>query len=160
MDPRSTSVGLFAELVRRALPDVGNTAVLPSEKNGDAGEWSFCIVPPGYPSHRLQVDTRGDSVEVRYDDGEPPGPAEKLWVGLDKEPAAVAAEVIGFLRELMSGRVVVVRERLGPVSSRLRSDRCKSLAWFRGVDELRRGRHSKALAIYRWTQEHSPTAQS
>ena len=166
MDQLPDSIRRFAEQLERSFTHLGKAVVLPPEGTGDAANWSFCMVPPAHPSHRLQVVTRGNSVEVRYDDGEPPGPAEKLWVDLNRGPAAVADEVIRFLRELMSGRMVVVRERLGPVSSRLRGDGCKSLAWFRHLDELSRASRSDLLAIHSWTgdlgklpHDGPPTAQ-
>lgn len=74
---------------------------------------SFCVVSPLHPEHRLCVETRGsNSVEVRYDDARPPGPAEKLFVDLDQQPKEVAAAVVGFVRDLFADRVVVVRKRV------------------------------------------------
>ena len=91
----SAHVRQFAEHVLAAFPEWASTLEAPVL--GDlAGDCSFSIAPPACPSHRLYIVTRGNSVEVRYDDGQPPGPAEKLFVELDRNPAEVAESVIAF----------------------------------------------------------------
>lgn len=138
----------FAEHILRVFPEW--TSALKYTDEGDGtGDCSFCLVPPVHPTHRLSVVTRGNSVEVRYDDAEPPGPAEKLFVHLDKQPMEVAEAVVGFVRDVMSGRVVVVRERLPRFGRWLRGD-CVSMASFRTVDELERTRPGKVVALYSW----------
>jgi hypothetical protein len=101
-------------LIVAAFPDWAESLEFPEAGEGSGQEdcW-FNVIPPRYPTHRLYVAALGDSVEVRYDDGEPPGPAERMLVHLDRNPAAVAEAVVAFVRDVMSGRVVVVRERLG-----------------------------------------------
>lgn len=138
----------FAEHILRVFP--GWTSALEYTGEGDGtGDCSFCLVSPVHLSHRLSVVTRGNSVEVRYDDAEPPGPAEKLFVHLDQHPAEVAEAVVGFVRDVMSCRVVVVRERLPRFVRWLRRD-CVSIASFRTVDELERGQPGKVVAVYSW----------
>ena len=75
----------FAEQIVRAFPEWANALESPSVGQ-DTDDCSFCVRPPRHPTHRLYVLTRGNSVEVRYDDGEPPAPAEKLFVDLDEHP--------------------------------------------------------------------------
>jgi len=113
MDLREISgpVREFTENILLGFPEWASVL----ECSGEADhteDCSFCVVPPAHPTHRLYVVARGNSVEVRYDDAEPPGPAEKLFVDLDQQPAQVAEAVVGFVGDIISGRVVVVRERL------------------------------------------------
>lgn len=138
----------FAEHILRVFPEWTGALECPGE--GDrTGDCSFCVVPPAHPIHRLYIVTRRNSVEVRYDDADPPGPAEKLFVHLDLQPTEVAEAVVGFVRDLTSGRVVVVREQLPRIIRWLRRD-CVSTASFRMVDELKQTRPGKVIAFHSW----------
>jgi hypothetical protein len=138
----------FTENILRVFPEWASALECPG-KGDDPDDCSFCVVPPAHPAHRLYVVARGNSVEVRYDDAEPPGPAEKLFVDLDQQPAEVAEAVVGFVRDIISGRVVVVRERLPRFVRWIRHD-CDSTASFRGADELEPSRPGKVIALYSW----------
>jgi hypothetical protein len=139
----------FVTLIVAAFPDWAGALEFPESRQDSIQEdcW-FCVVPPGHPTHRLYVAALGDSVEIRYDDGEPPGPAERMLVRLDRDPAAVAEGVVAFVRDLTSGRVVVARERLDWFGRLIRRD-CKSLVWFREASDLV-GRTGTVAAVYRW----------
>jgi len=139
----------FTENILRVFPEWASTLECSGEGD-DTDDCSFCVVPPAHPTHRLYVAARGNSVEVRYDDAEPPGPAEKLFVDLDQQPPEVAAAVVGFVRDIISGRIVVVRERLPRFVRWIRRD-CDSTASFRGADELKSRRRAKVIASYSWT---------
>ena len=141
----------FAEHIVRAFPEWANALESPGVGE-DADNCSFCVVPPMHPTHRLYVLTRGNSVEVRYDDAGPPGPAEKVFIGLDEHPAEVGTAVAGFVQNLICGRIVVVRERLGRLVRWLRRD-CDSVASFRSVAELGAPRPRKIIAVYSWREE-------
>jgi hypothetical protein len=151
MDLREISgpVREFTEYILRAFPEWASALECSGE--GDHTEdCSFCVVPPAHPTHRLYVVARGNSVEVRYDDAEPPGPAEKLFVDLDQQPAQVAEAVVGFVGDIISGRVVVVREQLPRFVRWIRHD-CDSTSSFRGADEVKPSRRAKVVALYSWT---------
>ena len=107
------------------------------------------MTSPAYHNHELSVVTRGNSVEVRYDNGEPPGPAETLFVDLDKDPEGVAQDVNKFVGDVITGRVVVVREPLGIFSRWLRRDR-RSLARFQSAEDVQRAAANRYSAVYSW----------
>jgi hypothetical protein len=140
----------FTEYVLRIFPEWVDALECPGL--GDApGDCSFCVVPPGHPTHRLYVVTRGaNSVEVRYDDAVPPGPAEKLFVQLDENPAGVAEAVVEFARDIITGRVIVVRERIPRWIRWLRGRDCDSVLSFQSVEKLGRSRTAKIVAAYSW----------
>ena len=139
----------FTENILRVFPEWESALECPGKGDG-TGDCSFCIVPPAHPTHRLYVVARGNSVEVRYADAKPPGPAEKLFVDLDQNPREVAEAVAGFVRDIISGRVVVVRERLPRFARWIRHD-CDSSVSFRGAGELKSSRRAKVIALYSWT---------
>ena len=116
------------------------------------GNWSIFVASPTHPSHTLWILTRDNSVEVIYDDASPPGPAEKLFVGLDQRPAEVALEVGRFILDLMAGRVVVVRKRLGRLIRWLRRN-CDSIASFESAKSLNSARQEVIVAIYSWADK-------
>lgn len=146
----SGPVRCFAEHVLRVFPEWADAIECPGM--GDAlGDCSFCVVPPQHPTHRLYVVTRrSSSVEVRYDDAVPPGPAENHFVQLDENPAEVAEDVEEFVRDIITGQVVVVRERIPRWVHWLRGKDCDSLLSFRSVEELGRSRPAKVVAVYSW----------
>ena len=111
---------------------------------------SFSIVPPAHPAHRLSLVIQGNSVEIRYDDGNPPGPAEKLFVELDKHSVEVAEAVVAYLQDVISGRVVVVRKRLSRWIRWLRKD-CDSMARFESLKKLPTIRACEVVAVHSWT---------
>jgi hypothetical protein len=141
----------FAELVLRIFPEWADRLECPGM--GDAiGDCSFCIVPPEHPAHRLYVVTRhGSAVEVRYDDGVPPGPAEAYFVQLDEDPAEVAEAVGEFVQDIIAGRVIVVRERIPFWVRWLRRNDCDSLVSFQSGENVSRSRPGKVVATYSWT---------
>jgi len=66
-------------------------------------------------------------------------------------PGDLVTAVRQFERDLCSGQVVVVRERLGVVARSIRRDGAGELAWFRSLEEaeaLKPGRYS---AIHSWS---------
>jgi hypothetical protein len=144
------SVRRFTEHVLRIFPEWADALECPGL--GDAvGDCSFCAVPPEHPTHRLCVVTRdGNSVEVRYYDAAPPGPAEKLFVRLDENPARVAEAVVEFVRDIIAGRVIVVRARIPRWIRWLRGRDCDSLLSFQSAEELGRSRPAKVVAVYSW----------
>jgi len=108
------------------------------------------VPPPTQPTHRLDVVLLGHSVEVRYDDAQPPGPAEKLFVDFQHAPEAASNAVVAFLRDVTEGRVVVVRRRLGLPVRLLRGDQCESLAEFRSAREVAAAKADRFTAVFRW----------
>lgn len=118
------------------FPEWTDAVDCPGLGDGD-GDCSLSIVPPTNPTHRLDVVTRGDSVEVRYHYGEPPGPVEALFVDLDRHPLEVAESIVGFVHDIIDGRVVVVRTRFfGPR--------------FQTLEQLNKSRASRDSAVYTW----------
>lgn len=149
LEQTSPPVHQFIELVLQVFPDLTNTLQCPGE--GDRFDDCSCyMVPPTHPTHRLYIVTRYNAVEVRYDDGEPPGPAERLFADLDEDPAGVAAGVVEFVRDIIVGNVVVVRERIGRIATLLRTDHCGSLARFERADVVHRHRSTAIVAVYAW----------
>jgi hypothetical protein len=140
----------FAELILRTFPEWADGLECPGM--GDAiGDCSFCVVPPEHPTHRLYVVTRhGTSVEVRYDDGVPPGPAEDHFVELDEDPAEVAEAVVELLQDIIAGRVIVVRERIPRWVRWLRGNDCDSLLSFESAEYPGHSRPGKVVATYSW----------
>jgi hypothetical protein len=125
---------------------------------GPKGDWSnnepdltiMTVTPPAQPTHRLDVVLRGNSVEVRYDDSRPPGPAEKLFVDFDREPEAASDVVVAFLRDLTEGHVVIARRPLGLLVRFMRGGHCQSLAEFRSAREIAAADVEGYTAVYKW----------
>jgi hypothetical protein len=64
-------------------------------------------------NHRLGVQHRGDTFEVFYSDGEPPGPAEAQYIFAPGEERRAAAGAVQLMADVVEERVVTVRERIG-----------------------------------------------
>lgn len=139
----------FVATILEAFPDWAGTFETYEIAEPDEDAW-FGVAPPNHPGHRLSVVMRGNSAEVRYDDGEPPGPAEKLFVDMDREPVAVADAAIAFIHDLMNNRILVVRERLGVITRFIRRDRAQSVPSFRQSSELQNRKPGTFVAIYEW----------
>ena len=89
----------FVTLIVAAFPDWAESLEFPvAGENSLPEDCWFGVIPPRHPTHRLYVAALGNSVEVRYDDGEPPGPAERTLVDLDRNPALVAEAVVTSFR--------------------------------------------------------------
>lgn len=115
----------------------------------NTGDVRFAIAPPARPTHLLEVVLRGNCVEVRYHDSQPPGPAEQVFVDLDREPDAASDAVVSFLRDVIDGRVVIVREPLGRFIRLVRGRKYESLARFRSSTEVAKT-PDRYTALYHW----------
>jgi len=78
----------------------------------EVGSVQFEIPMPGQDSHRIRVLQRGNTIEIAYDDGLPPGPAEAQYVFKPGEEAGAIGEAFDFVDEILVGRVLAVREPL------------------------------------------------
>jgi len=141
---------VLAAGIRAAFPG-WDSAIHGHGPSDDSGDLEIVTVtPPAHPAHRLDVVLRGHSVEVRYHDTQPPGPAEKLFVDFEHNPEAASNAVVAFLRDLTEGRVVVARRRLGLPTRLLRGDHCESLAEFHSVREVASAEAGRFTAVFRW----------
>jgi hypothetical protein len=73
----------------------------------------YLRVPSPVPNSRqhLGVHHRGDNFEVFYGDGEPPGPAEALFIYKPRSVREVATAAVDFLAEIVAERILLGRER-------------------------------------------------
>ena len=112
----------------------------------------FVVPSPCDPTHRLELALRGSTIEVAYDCGIAGIRAEQQFIpSATATPGDLVTAVRQFVRDLCSGEVVVVRERLGVVARSIRRDGAEELAWFRSREEaeaLKPGRYS---AIHSWS---------
>lgn len=138
--------------ILEAFPEwaASNRAGRPTRATSSDDETIFEVAPPAHPAHRLKVVLRGNAVEVRYDDSQPPGPAEKMFVDFDRHPQRASQDVVAFLRDFTEGRIVVARSPLGLLVRLMRGERCQSLAAFRSAREITAADAPRYLAIYRW----------
>lgn len=101
------------------------------------GSVKLSLPVPHEAAHRLEVVLRGNTIEIAYDCGPACGPAERQFIFSDDEIEPAVAAVCDFVESLMRGQIVVVRERIGPVTRRLRRDDITELAWFRSAGEAK-----------------------
>ena len=150
--------GPAQELIRGVLADHpqwrGYAQAYGPTDDADAEEGSvrFVVPSPCDPTHRLELALRGSTIEVAYDCGMAGIRAEQQFIpSATATPGDLVTAVRQFVRDLCSGEVVVVRERLGVVARSIRRDGAEELAWFRSREEaeaLKPGRYS---AIHSWS---------
>lgn len=83
------------------------------EPGSDADEVCLSLPIPDNPPHRLDLRVMATEVEIAWDDGQPPGPAEKLFIFDASERAEAHRVVADLVADLRAGEVLVVRQRLG-----------------------------------------------
>jgi hypothetical protein len=91
-----------------------------------------------------------DEVQIHYYDGEPPGAAERLFTWDESDAVSALEEIARFVEDLLTARIVVVRERLPRFLSWLRGRDCDSLPWFVHTEELGQWKPHKIKAVYSW----------
>jgi len=130
-------------------------SILGPEDHADAapGSVQLSVPVPASAQHRLLIRQLGNTIEVAYDDARPPGPAEKLFVHFDEAPREVARAVVGFLKDLVSENIVVVREPIGPFVRFLRRDDAVGFARFLARSELTERRSGGSVVS--WHGTHS-----
>ncbi len=111
---------------------------------------SFEVPSPTHHSHSLRILLRGNSVEVHYDDGSPPGAAEKLFVFETGEEGSAFAAVVAFVADVVDERVVVGRERLSRLTQLLRGRDCADLPRFFHREELSGRVRRKLTSVVSW----------
>jgi hypothetical protein len=108
---------------------------------------------PGHPGHRLSVAISGREATIAYDDGRPPGPAEKLLLWGSDPPADGVDAICGFVEALIRGEVALVRERVSGLIRILRGDKAESILRFVPAAELARWsarRRRRILRAWAW----------
>ncbi|HYJ33584.1 MAG TPA: hypothetical protein VE326_10230 [Candidatus Binatia bacterium] len=115
---------------------------------------------PGRPGHELRADLYEEGATIAYDDGVPPGPAEKILVWGAASDGAILGAVIGALEEIFAGRVVLVREPLSGWVRFIRRQDCDSLLGFVPSEEFRRWpgrRRERLLGSWTWSGATPPS---
>lgn len=112
MEPNDTARLVLEEAARRAWAATSYPYGPDQDREAERGSVRLEVSVPGLGSHRIDVLQRGNTIEVAYTDGSPPGPAESQFVfGRGEEAGAIHAAA-DFVDDLRSGRVVAVREPL------------------------------------------------
>ena len=109
------------------------------------------IPVPSQRDHALRFAIRGPrEIEVHYDDSQEPGPAEKLFVWGEGDPAADGVgAVVEFTKLLVRGEVVVVREQMAWWARLLRRKEADSTLRF--VDRETAARQAaRWQCVYTW----------
>src|SRR5262245_59029718 len=120
--------------VRRHFP--GREFVVAANEDDPLPEPGSVVLRCAHPQraqHQVSITQRGNTVEVAYSDGSPPGPAEALFVFQSAiDCSAAIKEAVEFLERIFGGDIIVYRERIGGVSRWLRGDNVSSLFafWF------------------------------
>ena len=112
MDLNPTAKKIVEEARRRAHPWAGEFQEYSSRRDPEAEQGSVCyaISIPNRPRHTLSILQRGNTVEVAYDDGLPPGPAEAQFVFGEGEEVGAIGEAFDFVDAILAGHIDVIRE--------------------------------------------------
>ena len=113
----------------------------------DEGSVWFSIPAPEQP-HRLEIAQRGNTIEVAYDCGEPGVRAERQFIFDEADLHETLLALRQFLRDLHTGRVIIVREPLGRIVRAIRRDGVAELASFRTAQEAES--LAPGTTLHRW----------
>jgi len=100
------------EARRRSWPVTASPYGPEEDREAEAGSVRLELAVPGHDAHRIRVLQRGNTIEVAYHDGQPPGPAEAQYVFAAGEERGAIGEAFDFVDGVLSGRVLAVREPL------------------------------------------------
>ena len=103
---------LVDEAKRRSWPSSQRSYGPEEDHEAEVGSVQLELPVPSRDAHRIRVLQRGNTIEIAYDDGLPPGPAEAQFVFKPGEEAGAIGEAFDFVDELRDGRVLAVREPL------------------------------------------------
>lgn len=113
-------------------------------------EMAFSIDVPHRSGHTLQVAVRRHcEIEVRYADGQPPGPAEMLFALAHVPTEDGVEDIVQYVGRIRTGKIVVVRERIPWWARLLRGDAIGSTLRFVDSDTAVRWRH-RWRCVYSW----------
>jgi hypothetical protein len=129
MDLNATAQLILEEAKRRAVPATVEPHAPGDAREADPDSVSLTIPIADRPTHRLNVLQRGDTIEVAYHDGLPPGPAEAQFILERGQEPAVVRHAFDFVEAILQWRVRAVREPL-PWWVRLVRRDCDSLLRF------------------------------
>ena len=123
---------IVEEARRRHYPWAGNFQEygVRNDREAKPGSIRYVIPMPARPGHTLSVLQRGYTLEVSYDDGIPPGPAEMQFDADPELDPVVIGGAFNLVDAILAGRIVALREPLPLWVRLLRSD-CDSLLRFR-----------------------------
>lgn len=124
---------IVEEARRRAYPWAEQFHEYADDREAEPGSVCYVIPVPGRPNHTLSLLQRGDTIEVAYDDGVPPGPAEAQFIAGPAEEADDVGNAFDFVDDIFAGRVTAVREPL-PWWVRLMRRDCDSLLRFQKTE--------------------------
>lgn len=71
---------IVEEARRRAYPWADQFHDYGNDREAEPGSICYVVPMPDRPTHTLSLLQRGDTIEVAYDDGVPPGPAEAQFI--------------------------------------------------------------------------------
>lgn len=146
---------LLAQRLRALHPDL-NPKVTSSAPN----HVSVRLPVPMHPGHDLRTDIYEEGATIAYDDGQPPGPAERMLVWGSASDGAALYAMMGVLEEVFADRFVLVREPVSGWVRFLRRQDCDSLLWFVPVEEFRRWperRRKRVLGAWVWSGATPPS---
>jgi len=104
------------------------------------------------PEHELAIEVRRSEATVTYNDGLPPGPAERLFIW-DDDLGDGLDSVCEFIAEFVRGGIVLVRERLSRLVRFLRRHDCESVLYFArasDIEQLSRRRRRRIYRVWPW----------
>lgn len=145
---------LLAERLRTLHPELH-----PSVDSAQV-HMSVHLPVPGRPGHELRADLYEEGATIAYDDGLPPGPAEKILVWGTASDGAILYAVIGAMEEVFANRVVLVREPLSGWVRFLRRQDCDSVLGFVPLEDFRRWpkrRRKRLLRSWTWSGATPPS---
>lgn len=116
------------------------------EPGPDGVEVFLSLPVPDHPPHRLDLRVMATEVEIAWNDGEPAGPAEKLFIFGESERAEAHRVVADLVAELIRGELLVVRQR----TVRLLRPEGASLPSFVRPEELGRIDPRRIAAVHTW----------
>jgi hypothetical protein len=112
MDLNATAKLLLDEAARRSWVMTHRPYGPEEDRDAEPGSIRLEIPVPGRDTHRVHVLQRGNTVEIAYHDGLPPGPAEAQFIFAPGEEEGAIGEAFDFVDEILDGRVLAVREPL------------------------------------------------
>ena len=112
MEPNETAKILMAQAKRRSWAMTHHPYGLEQDPEAEPGSVRLEIPVPGRDAHRVLVLQRGNTIEIAYHDGQPPGPVEAQFVFAPGEEEGAIGEAFDFVDEILDGRVLAVREPL------------------------------------------------
>jgi hypothetical protein len=89
-------------------------------------------------------------VQVDYDDGEPPGAAEKCFFFETSDDDENVEAIMGFVEEIVSERILIVRERLSRIWRWVHGHDCDSLLRFKDRSDPILSTRRRLKSTYSW----------